>query len=96
MRKGVPISLQKEALARARHKCQSCHKQLRAVWHIHHRDGNPNNNRLSNLRVLCPTCHAEEEHKKRIKKRTGKKTTQKQRSIFDVRIPEVKIPKLKW
>ncbi len=31
--------------------------------------------------------------KKRIKKRIKK---QKQRPVFDVRIPEVKIPKLKW
>lgn len=87
-RKGVPTSLQKEALSRAHHKCQSCHKRLRAVWHIHHRDGNPNNNRLSNLRVLCPTCHAEEEHKKRIRKRTRKTTTQKRRKAQPRRRPK--------
>jgi len=68
-RKPVSTSYQKEALARAHHKCQRCHRQLGAVWHIHHKDGNPSNNRLGNLRVLCPTCHAEVEHKKRIERK---------------------------
>ncbi len=85
-RKPVPTSYRKEALARARHKCQRCHRQLEAVWHIHHRDGNRNNNRLSNLRILCPTCHAEVEHKKRIKK--GEKKRYYIEPITGRRIPE--------
>lgn len=27
--------------------------------HIHHIDGNPRNNEISNLVLLCPTCHSE-------------------------------------
>lgn len=29
------------------------------VFHLHHRDGNPNNNTLDNLQVLCPNCHSQ-------------------------------------
>ena len=27
--------------------------------HIHHIDGNPRNNEISNLVLLCPSCHSE-------------------------------------
>lgn len=65
----------------------------------------PTYDRRSNLVVLCPTCHAKlhaglaslRKSKKRTRKKTKRRRKkQKQRPIFDVRIPEVKIPKLKW
>lgn len=47
-------------------KCECCG---RVSWNgkpisleLHHLDGNPNNNKLSNLRILCPNCHAQTEN----------------------------------
>ena len=42
-------------------KCESCG---RTTWlgkkiplEVHHKDGNKNNNDISNLEILCPNCH---------------------------------------
>ena len=42
--------------------CECC---LNTMWNdvsipleVHHKDGNKNNNELSNLQLLCPNCHA--------------------------------------
>lgn len=37
------------------------------MLHIHHRDGNPLNNVLQNLQVLCAKCHKHVERRRRIK-----------------------------
>lgn len=44
------------------HQCESC---LQEKWltkqiplELHHKDGNKNNHKLSNLQLLCPNCHA--------------------------------------
>lgn len=37
--------------------CAYCGFGIRNVLEIAHIDGNPNNNDLTNLVVLCPTCH---------------------------------------
>lgn len=34
-----------------------CNKQI--TFHLHHKDGNHNNNKLKNLEVLCPNCHSQ-------------------------------------
>lgn len=31
---------------------------LKITSHIHHKDGNPKNNRLENLLLVCPNCHS--------------------------------------
>jgi 5-methylcytosine-specific restriction endonuclease McrA len=45
--------------------CQRCGlskwQGLSAPLELHHRDGNRNNNNLSNLQILCPNCHAQTE-----------------------------------
>lgn len=45
------------------HRCELCG---RITWNgkpisleLHHVDGNPYNNRLRNLKILCPNCHAQ-------------------------------------
>jgi 5-methylcytosine-specific restriction endonuclease McrA len=49
-------------------ECESCGN---AAWmgaeiplELHHVDGNPNNNSLENLLILCPNCHAQTENYK--------------------------------
>lgn len=45
-----------------KHKCYDCHlsewKNNPIPIELHHIDGNPRNNNLSNLQLLCPNCHA--------------------------------------
>jgi len=42
--------------------CEKCGFNVSAILNIHHVDNNPTNNRLSNLQVLCPNCHALEHY----------------------------------
>lgn len=47
-------------------KCECCgitewnNKPI--VMQLHHIDGNPNNNKLENLQLLCPNCHSQTEN----------------------------------
>lgn len=45
------------------HRCESCGivdwNGNPIVLHLHHCDGNPDNNNLDNLQVLCPNCHSQ-------------------------------------
>jgi len=57
-RKPIPIETQKKLLIRSKGKCENCGKSLENLKPLfHHIDGNPRNNQLSNLKVLCPDCH---------------------------------------
>ena len=67
-RKPVSQSARTKVLVRAKGKCESCGSYLDNVKpHIHHKDGNPRNNKLSNLQVLCPNCHSRKHDKPRRK-----------------------------
>jgi hypothetical protein len=37
--------------------CTRCGNTLEHGFHRHHKDGNPLNNTLENLELLCPECH---------------------------------------
>jgi hypothetical protein len=37
--------------------CARCGNTLELGFHRHHKDGNPANNSLENLELLCPECH---------------------------------------
>lgn len=47
--------LRDAALARDRHRCRKCGAEERL--HVHHIDGDRNNQRLDNLATLCSACH---------------------------------------
>jgi len=45
------------------YKCQLCHVDCNTqknCLHLHHKDGNGQNNHRSNLRVLCTDCHSKQ------------------------------------
>lgn len=44
-------------LGRDNYKCQICSKNLLKNPHVHHRDGDRNNNNQENLLTLCASCH---------------------------------------
>jgi len=56
----LKLKLYKEGLKN--NKCESCgistwlNKNI--VCQLHHIDGNPNNNNINNLQILCPNCHS--------------------------------------
>jgi hypothetical protein len=37
--------------------CANCGASLESGFHRHHKDGNPSNNSIENLVLLCPRCH---------------------------------------
>lgn len=47
------------------HRCEICNNtkwnNLLIPIQLHHKDGNSQNNRLENLQILCPNCHAQTE-----------------------------------
>ena len=60
VREPVPAAKKKEALARANYTCQwpGCKvKNSYVTLQIHHKNMKNDDNRLSNLMVLCPTHH---------------------------------------
>ncbi len=69
--KRIPVgqSLRTKLLVRAKGKCEKCHCSLDGIKpHIHHKDGDPKNNKMTNLKVLCPNCHSSA-HDKPIRKK---------------------------
>jgi hypothetical protein len=46
-------------------KCVKCGDSTKL--HIHHKDHNPENSDLTNLELLCASCHAIHHHPKKIK-----------------------------
>jgi hypothetical protein len=56
-RPGIPAPISEEVLYRNKHICCICRTPNKHVQ-IHHIDGNPNNNVLANLAVVCLDCHS--------------------------------------
>lgn len=49
------------ALRGKEQKCERCnYNKLIEILEVHHKDRNRDNNNISNLQILCPTCHMEE------------------------------------
>jgi 5-methylcytosine-specific restriction endonuclease McrA len=78
-RKTIPQGIRTKSLLRSMGKCERCGNSLKNVTpHLHHKDGNPQNNKLSNLQVLCPNCHS---NTKTFKRRQSKDESQRQELI---------------
>lgn len=61
--KSVPIPSQgyrKFALDHKQNVCERCGEDDVMCLEVHHKDRNRDNNRLSNLAVLCANCHSKE------------------------------------
>lgn len=52
-------------------ECWGC--RIEKNLEVHHKDGNKNNNKLSNLRILCADCHRRLEKRGKPKIRTNLK-----------------------
>jgi len=57
-RSRIPRAVESEVLFRADHTCCVCRTRWKDVQ-LQHIDGNPSNNRLSNLAVVCLDCHSQ-------------------------------------
>jgi len=61
-KKRTPVGASKKVdlVIRQKAKCYWCRKPIRAGVkpHVHHKNGNPSDNRDKNLIVLCPDCHS--------------------------------------
>jgi 5-methylcytosine-specific restriction endonuclease McrA len=56
------VEYRKLAFKHLPHQCSECgFNQVPEVLHVHHKDRDRANSSLSNLKILCPTCH-EVEH----------------------------------
>lgn len=58
------------------YKCKrykECGHTLRRGGHLHHRNGNPGDNRYENLELLCTKCHREITRKIREKRAKERK-----------------------
>jgi hypothetical protein len=53
----IPHTISTALMVKNRHKCCVCNEKNKHVQ-IHHIDGNPNNNEIDNLAVLCLDCHS--------------------------------------
>ena len=49
------------------------YEDIERFGHVHHIDGNRNNNNLENLLLLCPSCHKKADSERRKNKRKSNK-----------------------
>lgn len=59
-REPIPQRIKTKLFIRSRGRCERCGLDLNKEGitpDFHHKDGNPKNNKFSNLIVVCPNCH---------------------------------------
>ena len=97
-RKPIPISIQKKVLLRSRGKCEICGFDFAkhdVKPHIHHKDGNPKNNKVSNLIVVCPNCHSKLHKWKIVKEEDFWGFVTKRRKLVAIRPEKLKTTRKK-
>ena len=73
-RKPIKSGTRTNILADSGAKCQKCKRSLKGLKpHIHHKNGNPKDNKSSNLILVCPNCHSELHRTMKPKRVTSKK-----------------------
>lgn len=66
-REPISAKIRNELKAKAKGKCMRCKTPLKGFTpHVHHLNMKPKDNRISNLTMICPTCHAKY-HKEKSK-----------------------------
>ena len=74
-RKSISKSTTKDIYERAKGKCEACKGSLSGIrGRIHHKNRKRDDNKLSNLKLLCPNCHARA-HKTDKPKKTKKRVS---------------------
>lgn len=67
-REPIPADKKRAIMERAGNKCEVCHKKPRGVpLEFHHKNMKNDDNRLSNLQLLCPNHHRQKHTKARRK-----------------------------
>jgi len=73
-REPLTSTIRNEVLSKQKQRCGRCRHTFGSVKHFHHKNGDRSDNRVSNIVALCPTCHSEIHHEKRLKEqKNGKK-----------------------
>lgn len=80
----LPKSIREFLFEKTNYKCELCGfegynvKTNLTILQIHHKDGDSNNNDISNLQILCPNCHAMTENYMSLNKgKSGRKNRYK-------------------
>lgn len=89
-RRPISQSVKNDVWERARGKCEECGKSFsRPIWDWHHKDGNPTNNKVSNIMVVCKICHWDLTRKQHTKARNLKnKKSRQDQDGFGMSLPK--------
>lgn len=77
--KNISKSIKRYLIEKYQDKCILCGWQKknkftgRVPLEIDHKDGNANNNKASNLRLVCPNCHSLTENFRNLNRGNGRK-----------------------
>ena len=55
-------SLKIRLLSKRGKYCEKCKYDVYEILQVHHKDKNKDNNKLENLELICPNCHAKEHY----------------------------------
>jgi hypothetical protein len=98
MRERIPAKLRKQALEKAKNICQYPKCKISSkyvVLQAHHRNLKNDNNRLSNIKMLCPTHHAKVHHKQSKKYKLEQVRSNKKRKREELRLNKKRAIELK-